>query len=74
MSVFDRGFKCEIPDNVGHRCFAGIGEMMAFMLENGAYEWNYDDNFGVWRVPQWRKGIEKMSGIVQEYCDRYGCE
>ena len=74
LSVFKRGFSCEIPNEVGHRCFAGISEMLAFLKENGAEEIVYDDEFGVWRVPAWREGIERKSAIVQAHCDRYGCE
>lgn len=74
MSVWDRGFQCEMPNEVGQRCFATVTEMLNFLRENGATEWVYDNEFGVWRVPAWREGIERKSAIVQAHCDRYGCE
>jgi len=74
LPVFQRGFQCEIPNQVGQRCFAGVHEMLDFLRENGATEWHYDNEFGVWRVPAWREGIEAESARIQRHCDRYGCE
>ena len=71
LSVWDRGFTCEKPNSVEQRCFAGVREMLEFI---GDEKIVYDDEFGVFRVPAWKAGIDAASDLMQKHCDRYGCE
>ena len=74
MSIWDRGFECEVPRSDGNRVFAGVSEMLEFLRENNAGGIVYDDEYEVFRVPAWKEGRDRMSAIVQAHCDRYGCE
>ena len=76
MSIWDRGFECEVPHGVGNRVFAGVSEMLEFLRENNAGGIVYDDEFSCWRCtdPEWVAGRKKYSDMVQRQCERWGCE
>ena len=76
MSIWDRGFECEVPNKAENRLFLSIKEMLKFMRDGGADAIAYDEEFDVWRCtdPEWVAGRKKYSDMVQRQCDRYGCE
>ena len=77
MSIWDRGFECEVPRSVGNRVFAGVSEMLKFMTDAGAKTITYDNDFDCWRCsdPEWIADREKYSDMVQRNCERWGsCE
>lgn len=76
MSVWDRGFHCEVRGSDSNCCCAGIHEMLDYMKEQGAENIFYDDEFGVWRCsdPEWIASRKRWSEFVQRQCMLYGCE
>lgn len=66
--------RCELPNTDAYQVFDNMREMQAMLAKYGSPNIVWDNEYKVWRVPEFYEGRKQYIAAKTRDCQRWGCE